>query len=110
MRFGTVILLLSMIATLAVAKQKPVVGAQKAVASAQKPQAAEPHAAPQKNDQELIAGLRSDIAKLQAMVQQMEMNLAQVDSMQSPLKHQFQLEIDTWKIMIRSMERRLDGK
>jgi hypothetical protein len=45
---------------------------------------------------------------MKALVQQMESNLAFVDTTQSPLKHQFQLEIDMWKIVIQQMERRLD--
>jgi hypothetical protein len=36
----------------------------------------------------------------------MESNLAFVDTTQSPLKHQFQLDIDMWNILINQMERR----
>ena len=50
--------------------------------------------------------LREDIRKMRALVGQMEANLAFVDSTQSPLKHQFQLDIDMWKILINQMERR----
>src|SRR5258708_21664688 len=66
-------------------------------------------AAPQRED-ELTKGLRADIARMEALVQQMDVNLAQVDVTQSPLKHQFQLEIDAWRVMIASMKRRLGGK
>jgi len=51
--------------------------------------------------------LRDDLAKMKSLVQQMEQNLAFVDTTQSPLKHQFQLEIDMWKTTINQMERRL---
>jgi hypothetical protein len=51
--------------------------------------------------------LRADIARMKNLVQQMEINLAFVDTTQSPLKHQFQLEIDMWKIMIIHMEKQL---
>ena len=51
--------------------------------------------------------LRADIARMKNLVQQMELNLAFVDTTQSPLKHQFQLEIDIWKVMIVHMEKQL---
>ena len=50
--------------------------------------------------------LREDIKKMRVLVRQMEANLAFVDTTQSPLKHQFQLDIDMWKILIDHMERR----
>jgi hypothetical protein len=40
----------------------------------------------------------------------METNLAFVDTTQSPLKHQFQLEIDMWNTVITDMERRLKSR
>jgi hypothetical protein len=53
--------------------------------------------------------LRDDIKKMRALVRQMETNLAFVDATQSPLKHQFQLEIDMWSALIDQMERRSQG-
>ncbi len=53
------------------------------------------------------AALREDIARMRAILGQMETNLAFVDTTQSPLKHQFQLEIDMWNTVITDMERRL---
>ena len=50
--------------------------------------------------------MQDDIKKMRLLVQQMEINLVSVDTSQSPLKHQFQLEIDTWKILLNQMERR----
>lgn len=50
--------------------------------------------------------LRDDIRKMRALVAQMQSNLAFVDSTQSPLKHQFQLDIDMWNTLINQMERR----
>ena len=50
--------------------------------------------------------LRDDIRKMRALVGQMEQNLAFVDATQSPLKHQFQLDIDMLNIVINQMERR----
>lgn len=50
--------------------------------------------------------LESDIRRMRALVDQMQANLAFVDNTQSPLKHQFQLEIDTWRTLLSEMERR----
>jgi len=50
--------------------------------------------------------LESDIRRMRALVDQMQANLAFVDNTQSPLKHQFQLEIDAWRTLISQMERR----
>jgi GTP1/Obg family GTP-binding protein len=50
--------------------------------------------------------MRDDVKRMRALVRQMETNLAFVDSTQSPLKHQFQLDIDMWNILINQMERR----
>ena len=59
------------------------------------------------NQNDQTQSLREDLARMRALVQQMETNLAFVDTTQSPLKHQFQLEIDMWRTMISQMERRL---
>jgi hypothetical protein len=53
--------------------------------------------------------LRTDVERMRAIVQQMETNLAFVDTTQSPLKHQFELEIRMWKVVIARMERRANG-
>jgi hypothetical protein len=53
--------------------------------------------------------LRDDIKKMRSMMRQMETNLAFVDNTQSPLKHQFQLDIDMWKIVIDHLERRVQN-
>jgi len=50
--------------------------------------------------------LQADIRRMRALVRQMQTNLAFVDTMQSPLKHQFQIEIDAWNVLIDQMERR----
>ena len=54
-----------------------------------------------------VESLRQDLARMKAIVHQMETNLAFVDNTQSPLKHQFQLEIDMWNTLIAEMERKL---
>ena len=57
--------------------------------------------------QKQVDDLRSDLERMRALVNQMQSNLAFVDTTQSPLKHQFQLEIDMWNLMIRQMEGKL---
>ena len=54
-----------------------------------------------------VAALRENIARMRAILGQMETNLAFVDTTQSPLKHQFELEIDMWNTAINEMERRI---
>ncbi|HET7871989.1 MAG TPA: hypothetical protein VFL42_05715 [Terriglobales bacterium] len=62
---------------------------------------------PSKSQSAEIQALREDLQRMKELERQMESNLAFVDTAQSPLKHQFQLEIDMWHTMIASMERRL---
>ena len=54
--------------------------------------------------------MQDDIKRMRAILQQMQNNLAFVDNTQSPLKHQFQLEIDMWNVLISDMERRSQAK
>ena len=56
-----------------------------------------------------VAALRDDITRMRGLVQQMENNLTFVSDTQSPLKHQFDLNIQMWKMMLGQMERRLDA-
>ena len=53
--------------------------------------------------------MREDLERMKALVHQMQINLAFVDVTQSPLKHQFQLEIDMWQALITNMERRINA-
>jgi hypothetical protein len=57
------------------------------------------------NRQEAQA-LTQDIAQMRSLVQQMEMNLTFVTNTQNPLKHQFELEIQMWRVVLDGMERR----
>jgi hypothetical protein len=58
------------------------------------------------NSADEAKAMEGDIRKMRALVNQMETNLAFVDATQTPLKHQFQLEIDAWRALIDQMERR----
>jgi hypothetical protein len=70
---------------------------------------AEPASAVPVLTQNDIQDLRQQVQTMRSLVQQMEMNLAFVDTTQSPLKHQFQLEIDMWNTVIAEMERKLNS-
>jgi hypothetical protein len=56
-----------------------------------------------------IQDLRLQIQDMKIMVRRMERNLTSVDTSQSPLKIQFQLEIDMWNTVIAHMEKRLNS-
>lgn len=45
---------------------------------------------------------------MRVILNQMANNLAFVSDSQSPLKHQFQLEIEMWQVIMMRMQRRLD--
>ena len=54
-----------------------------------------------------VAELRADVQHLKVLITQMRTNLAFVQSSQTPLKHQFELEADAWQLVLDQMERRL---
>ena len=62
---------------------------------------------PSSNDSEDVAALRADISRLKALLTQMRTNLAFVQTSQTPLKHQFELEADAWQVIVEQMDRRL---
>ena len=59
-------------------------------------------------DQAEAQALTNDITRMRTLLQQMEMNLAFVQTTQTPLKHQFELEIDMWRTVLDGMERRAE--
>ncbi|HET7441150.1 MAG TPA: hypothetical protein VFJ47_07610 [Terriglobales bacterium] len=56
-----------------------------------------------------IAAMQSDLQRTRVLMNQMQMNLAFVQNTNTPLKHQFELEIEMWQILIKQIERRLDS-
>jgi hypothetical protein len=54
-----------------------------------------------------VAQLNNDVQRLKVLVNQMRTNMAFVQSSQTPLKQQFQLEADAWQVLISQMERRI---
>ena len=71
---------------------------------------AEPQArAPISNDADAEA-MRADLTRMRNLVAQMQRNLGFVDSGLTPLKHQFELEIEMWNVLINDMQRRLNAQ
>jgi hypothetical protein len=71
----------------------------------QQPQAAAPAA--HAIDQEDAQALKADLNRMRSLLQQMETNIAFVQNTQTPLKHQFELEMDMWRLQVDDMERRV---
>jgi hypothetical protein len=55
-----------------------------------------------------VAQLRADLQQMKVLLNQMRTNLAFVQTSQTPLKHQFELETDAWQVIVEQMERRLE--
>jgi hypothetical protein len=69
-------------------------------------QAATP-AANSQRDSDDMEQMRADLERLKVLLNQMRTNLAFVQTTQTPLKHQFELETDAWQVIVEQMERRL---
>ncbi len=70
------------------------------------PQAATP-AANSQRDSDDMQQVRADLERLKVLLNQMRTNLAFVQTTQTPLKHQFELETDAWQVIVEQMDRRL---
>src|SRR6266403_1758919 len=92
----------------------PLGGAQKGNTPAQSSPPGEVHALPPSAkpdsgnpDSGDIEQMRADLERLKVLLNQMRTNLAFVQTTQSPLKHQFELETDAWQVIVEQMNRRL---
>lgn len=54
-----------------------------------------------------LQALKQDSQRMRVLLNQMRTNLAFVDTTQSPLKHQFEIEADMWQVMLDQMDRRI---
>ncbi len=54
-----------------------------------------------------VTAMQSDLARMQSLLDQMERNLAFVSNGQTPLKHQFELEVEMWRMLTQQMQQRL---
>jgi hypothetical protein len=52
--------------------------------------------------------MRADSTKMHVMLNQMQTNLAFVSTTNDPLKHQFELEIEMWQMLLNQMDRRIE--
>ena len=60
------------------------------------------------SQQSEIDALKADMSQMKVVLNQMATNLAAVSDSQSPLKHQFQLDIEMWQIVIMQTQRRIN--
>jgi hypothetical protein len=61
------------------------------------------------DDKDTVA-LRAELQNMRSILVQMQNNLAFVQTTQTPLKHQFELEVEMWQIAINQAERRLQAR
>ncbi len=92
----------------------PLAGAQQENVQPQNRSAPEVHATPPSATEDSanadsvdIDQMRVDLQRLKTLVTQMRTNLAFVQTSQTPLKHQFELEVDAWQVIVEQMDRRL---
>ena len=52
--------------------------------------------------------LKTDLERMHALLGQMQRNVAFVSTGDTPLKHQFELEIEMWQLLLRDMEKKVD--
>ena len=67
------------------------------------PATAQSAASPDKRDE-----MRREIEQMRVLISQMQRNLAQVSTGETPLKHQFDLELQMWQLLVRRMEKQLE--
>jgi hypothetical protein len=53
--------------------------------------------------------LNRDLERMNSLLLQMQKNAAFVSRGDTPLKHQFELEIEMWQILIQDMQRKVNG-
>ncbi len=78
-------------------------------APAQKPaRSASPQSAPAPAvDRAELEAMKLDLQRMQVILNQMRVNLGLATTTTTPLKHQFELDIDMWQIALQQMERRI---
>ncbi|MBZ5647962.1 MAG: hypothetical protein LAN37_12150 [Acidobacteriia bacterium] len=58
-------------------------------------------------DQAELEAMKMDLQRMNVILNQMRSNLGFVTNTTGPLKHQFELDIDMWQMMLSQMERRV---
>ena len=54
-----------------------------------------------------LHAMQADAKKMRVILNQMQTNLAFVQNTQTPLKHQFELEVEMWQTLLDQMDRRI---
>jgi len=62
-----------------------------------------PQGKPESHDGQ-SADLKSDVQRMRVILGQMQSNLAFVQNTTTPLKHQFELEIEMWQVVLDEMD------
>ncbi len=57
--------------------------------------------------EEQVRASQADLQHMRTLVQQMQMNLVSLPPGPTPLRHQFELEIEMWQTLIAHLERQL---
>lgn len=55
-----------------------------------------------------LEAIRADSKKMHVILNQMQTNLAFVTNTNDPLKHQFELEVEMWQLLLNQMDRRIE--
>ncbi len=55
-----------------------------------------------------LEAMKADAKAMRVILNQMRTNLAFVQTTATPLKHQFELEIDMWQVLLDHMQRRIE--
>ena len=87
---------------------RPTVDAQKDSLTPGPSKTATASSEPARNQQELEA-MKADLQRMRSLLTQMQNNLAFVGSTTTPLNHEFELQIELWRILITQMERHVQG-
>lgn len=53
--------------------------------------------------------MKADLLRMHALLTQMQKNAAFVSPGDTPLKHEFELEIEMWQVLLRDMDRQVDA-
>ncbi len=102
-RFSTGVILIAALGAAFAAQSIPATPAKSQMKGKSQTSAeSSPEEHPSKTDQ-----LQADAKKMRVILNQMRTNLAFVQSTQTPLKHQFELEIDMWQTLLDQMDRRI---
>ena len=105
-RFSTGVILIAALGAAFAAQSIPATPAKSQMKGKSQTSAeSSPEEHPAKTDQ--LPAMQADAKKMRVILNQMRTNLAFVESTQTPLKHQFELEIDMWQTLLDQMDRRI---